>query len=230
MNALVNTSVGGIYVRTEKHGDAAVIEEVIDGDCYGLRAMKAEGFDPSVIVDVGAHIGTFSALAHHLWPDATIYAFEPTKRSFELLLLNVPKAQCYNAAVHYGDEPLVFADDIADRATGGGFACTAEDYRIFSEGKTRADGFLYEIVRENIPTTTLNGIGAIDLLKIDCEGGEWNVLARMSNAVKRIVGEYHLPLSKGATWETFKAMGEAAFPHLSFTPRRLADIELFEAK
>jgi FkbM family methyltransferase len=42
-----------------------------------LRSMKSRGFEPSVVIDGGAHIGTFSLLAKNLFPDARYQLIEP---------------------------------------------------------------------------------------------------------------------------------------------------------
>lgn len=40
------------------------------------------------IVDVGAHVGSFTVLCHEWWPEAKIVAVEPHPESFELLKRN----------------------------------------------------------------------------------------------------------------------------------------------
>lgn len=42
----------------------------------GLTALKARGFDPKVIFDVGAFEGTFCQMARRIWPDSRIMMFE----------------------------------------------------------------------------------------------------------------------------------------------------------
>jgi predicted RNA methylase len=56
------------------------------------------------IVDIGAHVGSFTVLCHHYWPAAKIVAVEPHPDSFELLVRNtahIPANQLLliNAAV-----------------------------------------------------------------------------------------------------------------------------------
>jgi len=40
------------------------------------------------IVDIGAHVGSFTVLCHHYWPEAKIVAIEPHPDSFDLLQRN----------------------------------------------------------------------------------------------------------------------------------------------
>jgi FkbM family methyltransferase len=42
-----------------------------------LRQMKARGFAPKVVVDAGAHIGSFTIIAHSIFPGAIFHLIEP---------------------------------------------------------------------------------------------------------------------------------------------------------
>ena len=56
------------------------------------------------IVDVGSHVGSFTVMAHHYWPNAKIVAVEPHQQSFELMTKNtsqIPESQLLRI-----DEPL----------------------------------------------------------------------------------------------------------------------------
>lgn len=65
-----------------------------------LRNMNIE-----TILDIGANTGQFAKSMHELFPEATLYSFEPLKDSYEELLVqfkNVPQFQAFNVAL--GDE------------------------------------------------------------------------------------------------------------------------------
>ncbi len=65
-----------------------------------LRNMKLE-----TILDIGANTGQFAKSMHELFPEATLYSFEPLKDCYEELLVqfkNVPQFQAFNVAL--GDE------------------------------------------------------------------------------------------------------------------------------
>ncbi len=61
------------------------------------------------------------------------------------------------------------------------------------------------------PPSAIGGVGAVDVLKLDCEGAEFPILADASPAtlavVRTIVAELHAPISDPAT---MAAMGMAA--------------------
>ncbi len=57
------------------------------------------------ILDIGANTGQFAKSMHELFPEATLYSFEPLKDCYEELLVqfkNVPQFQAFNVAL--GDE------------------------------------------------------------------------------------------------------------------------------
>lgn len=57
-----------------------------NGELVILR--KISKLNPSVIIDGGANIGSYSLLANEINPDTRIYSFEPVKSTFEKLKEN----------------------------------------------------------------------------------------------------------------------------------------------
>lgn len=57
---------------------------VVTADCYGLRTL---GFEPDVILDLGANVGTFARFARSLFSSSTtkIVCVEPGERNFAFL-------------------------------------------------------------------------------------------------------------------------------------------------
>jgi FkbM family methyltransferase len=69
--------------------------------CMVYRLL-AIGLKPRVILDIGANRGMFSRCAHYVFPDATIYAFEPLRDCYEKLRnlrSKIKKLECYNVAL-----------------------------------------------------------------------------------------------------------------------------------
>ena len=44
---------------------------------YSLSLLKSYGYEPSLIVDAGAHLGSFAKLAERIYPAAEIHMVEP---------------------------------------------------------------------------------------------------------------------------------------------------------
>lgn len=170
----------------ERNIDYAICHEVQALDCYRVRELVSSGFSPRIIVDIGAHIGSFTALAGKYFPEASIYSFEPLRHHYELLVRNSPKrrGRPLNLAVlgFYGNEE---GRDIypgneferAYRARQLSNAISAE--RLFSK---------YKLPR-------------IDLLKIDCEQSEVNIFRELDHLdrlkdIDVIAGEWHFDTAK----------------------------------
>lgn len=171
----------------ERNIDYAICHEVQALDCYRVRELVSSGFSPRIIVDIGAHIGSFTALAGKYFPEASIYSFEPLRHHYELLVRNSPKrrGRPLNLAVlgFYGNEE---GRDIypgneferAYRARQLSNAISAE--RLFNK---------YKLPR-------------IDLLKIDCEQSEVNIFRELDyldrlKDIDVIAGEWHFDTAKG---------------------------------
>ena len=142
--------------------------------------------DDATVVDIGAGIGDFTLHAARRVPGGRVVAYEPDPGSFRLLEANVSANRVRNvvavrAAVGGGANELRLCD--ARRA--------AERSTAVARGE---DGRL-------VPATTLDrlfeehGIESCDLLKIDCEGGEFDILFAASPGALARIGhiclEYH---------------------------------------
>ena len=158
----------------------SVKEAVVD------RMYERFGFqlEPSwTVVDLGAAIGEFAifAAANSV---ARVLAFEPLPGSFSLLRENLALNQIENVEV--------FELAVSDVAGAARLDTSGEPLRM----GTRSDTAQYVEVRAITLAEVLELAGGeIDLLKIDCEGAEYEILMSSSGAVldsiHRIVLEYH---------------------------------------
>jgi FkbM family methyltransferase len=212
----------GIYVRAHRaEQDVTVIREVIHADCYQLRQMKQAGYEPKTIVSIGSHIGTFELLAHSLWPEAHLVSVEPNRESFALLEMNVGHyASLHNVAVSYIEDAILID---GAHSTGG---CTITTKEEFATKKWRDP---VTIIDKPICLTfdelmKRENLSHIDLLKLDCEGGEKDILRTWSQrtTVDWLVGEYH-----DMSFEDFKKLAEEVLPHLEIYGGNGGDIGPF---
>jgi len=170
----------------ERHIDYAICHEVQALDCYRVRELAQSGFAPRIIVDIGAHIGTFTALAAKYFPDAAIYSFEPLRHHYHLLVRNVPRrrAQARNLAVvgFYRSEEgrEIYPGNEFERAYRAGQLSNAISARqLFTKFK----------------------LPRIDFLKIDCEQSEVNIFRELDHLdrlkdIDVISGEWHFDTAK----------------------------------
>jgi FkbM family methyltransferase len=172
--------------EAERHIDYSICHEVQALDCYRVHELVASGFAPRVIVDIGAHIGTFTAMAAKYFPDATIYSFEPLRHHYDLLVKNSPprRGRPQNLAIvgFYSNEEGhdVYAGtefELAYRSRQLSNAISVSDF--FRKYKLKT----------------------IDLLKIDCEQAEVNIFRELDELdrlrdIEVIVGEWHFATAK----------------------------------
>lgn len=134
--------------------------------------MKLAG-ESKVIFDVGSNVGLYSLLAAKVNPQAQIHAFEPTPEVFQRLQENLALNHMTN----------VTANQVAaGKANGKIFLQRSQGIDDDNEGMN----FVSDITSDNSSLSVdlisigqycdQKGIGNIDLMKIDVEGGEYNVL------------------------------------------------------
>jgi FkbM family methyltransferase len=174
----------GVRLKIARAVDHAVVVEVVFNEEYGTPC------DERTIVDIGASNGVFTLCAAATARQARIYAYEPSTGYYSALIDNIKRngiasrVEAFNFAVgsdHYGRRLLL---------EGGRFFFPS----IVESGRGAAAGMV-------VPSTTLpeimnaHGIDRIDLLKMDCEGAEYEVLYATSpeqlQRISRLRMEYH---------------------------------------
>lgn len=160
---------------------------VLLDDEYGLRKLDDP---PLTIVDIGANVGFFTNHAREQFPQAIIHAYEPS-----------PDTSRYTTGNIAHDLTTFYEEGVA-----------AQDGR--AEMVSLGASMIARTARSEAGTITLTSFatvlqrigGEIDLLKIDCEGAEWDFMVdpALFAHVKQIRMEYHLV--EGRTLQDFKTM------------------------
>lgn len=161
-------------------------------ECFMRKVYETrQDLTDRVVVDIGAGIGDSSI--YYASQGARVYAFEPTSESFELALRNIKINQME-------DQITIFKSAISSHDGGATlfFNPAYPGYNTLLPLGGRTE--LYQ-ARSNIDTCTLTSflsryhIEQIDLLKIDCEGCEFEVItpanAEALTRTKEIILEYH---------------------------------------
>jgi len=165
-------------------------DESVFNEIFKLREYRiAEKaiLEASVILDVGAHAGFFTLYAHALNKQAQIYSIEPEDKNFEALKkhltdngLETNRAIKCALGLRSGIGWLKLADDSHNHEL-------AEEKENETDREVKVYG-LIDFLQEN-------NIENVSLIKMDIEGGEYDVLRPLTAAdfkrIKYIIMEYH---------------------------------------
>lgn len=170
--------------------DIWIIKETCLDRDYERYGCPIEG--DWVIVDIGAGLGDFAICAAREHPRSKIYAYEPFPESYKLLMENIALNEVTNiSSFQYA---IGAHSGIMDLDTTAGAAVqhsTAKSPVSNAEASStiQVEGFsLDDMLKEQ-------EISHCDFLKVDCEGGEFDIFFNASNEtlakITNICLEYH---------------------------------------
>jgi FkbM family methyltransferase len=137
---------------------------LLDHLYYHLKTLKPYYKNAKVVIDVGASFGTFPRIVKYFNPNTTIYCFEMTKLSYDILLKNTAKLK-----------RVFISNNAVGKSKGIIKYYTDEDFPEGSSiNNSKATEKITQITLDSFITE--NKIKNISLLKIDTEGYEINVL------------------------------------------------------
>lgn len=213
-SAAVRVPVGRhrLWVRSDpaaRRWDVEVAEGVLVADEYGLEALAAGGRPIAAILDVGAHLGAFTVAAKRLWPAARVIAAEPDPDSAALFRANTAELDG------------VELEEAAVLGRPGVRHVHLRQAGRANADKNAAASRVAEVVRPldplaKPPTLRVRAVDAaalvarfphfglssrVDLLKLDCEGAEAEILARLAATgllagVGFVRGEWHFAANR----------------------------------
>ncbi|MFH0820317.1 MAG: FkbM family methyltransferase [Candidatus Peregrinibacteria bacterium] len=176
-----------LAITIRNDGDWAIAHELfLDHQYRFCDEVIRKATNP--IIDIGGHLGFFALYAALLNPNVPIYSFEPHEGNFTLLKENLKQNHILNAHPRQlavsnavGQAELYLSQEDLNHST----TCAIEP-----TGAT-----------QKVQTTTLerimekNGIGRCDLVKMDCEGAEFEILYNtpktIFDRIPHIFLEYH---------------------------------------
>ncbi len=177
------------------------IAEVLVDDCYGLDELAAELTEKSccTVLDIGAHVGSFTVAVAMAVPSAQVIAFEPSADRVAYWRRNVAanglagRARIVQAGVggQAGRQVLAGAANLVAETTGA--TGDVVDVVAFEDVMRRVEG-------------------PVDLVKMDCEGSEYDIIGTASlvtlGRIERLVLEYH-PAPQANIVSLFAKLAEA---------------------
>ena len=164
-------------------------------DCYGLRVHSR--CQISSVLDVGACVGFFALAARDAFPNAAIHAYEPN-----------PAVLSYLSSHSQAAEFQVFPEAVG--ATEGKVGLVDHVDWVQARTMWQADGKIPQVAFR----TAVERIGGhCDLVKLDCEGAEWEILTDVTTwrKVDHLTMEYHLWHGEHEHEEVAKVLGNIGF-------------------
>lgn len=166
-----------------------------------IEEYKRKGFeikDHDLIIDIGAHIGLFTIYAAQFCKHGKIFSFEPIKENFDLLKENIELNNLKN--IEYFNLAVLDRED---------------QIKIFKSNDQSAYS-IYKIGTDYQMTNIMslqkifddNKITRCDLLKLDCEGSEYQILMSLPESyfqrIEKICMEYHIINNNSESLESLK--------------------------
>jgi FkbM family methyltransferase len=163
-------------------------------DILLYRGPKAEYWlpkviDPRTVLDIGGNIGLAAVYFARRWPEADIFTVEPLPENYELLRQNVaPYTTIHPYRLALGTESgrMTMHRSVLETNYGG-----ASMYHV---EVNHHDSVVVDVERVH-DFFIRHDLTAVDLIKIDTEGAEYDILSSLPKDIlfrtKWIIGELH---------------------------------------
>jgi FkbM family methyltransferase len=170
--------IDGITLNIEDDPNGGVKHAVATEIVTTYRLQDLTFAPGDVVIDVGAHVGVVSCYLAKKWPGVELYAFEPVPANFARLKRNLGANGCHDAwlacvAVGADTQPITLYGD-PNTNTG--------HYGAFDSGPVAIEAKRLSLV-DLIEQTPISRIA---LLKLDCEGAEYEIIYGMGDLLGRV--------------------------------------------
>ncbi len=203
---LVFHTRGGLTIECPNRPGARVpIYEIFAEDCYHFDwFLGSLAGQPLEVIDIGGQIGTFACRLAQLQPQATIRTYEPSPTTASFLRKNIERNG-------FADRVTVVQEALAASIGTAEF----DDNEGGSGENSLVGGARGSLATVTVQTTTFDAAvaataGSVNVVKIDCEGGEYDLVGASSKetwaSVQRLVLEYH-PVGEHG-WDELRAWFE----------------------
>lgn len=169
--------------------DVWVVKETCLDRDYEANAVSIQ--DNWTIIDIGASLGDFAVSVAYEHPTCQVYAYEPFPESYKLLEENIALNGTGN----------VIAAPIAVGAGAGQMTLFATGAAV-QHTTTKASGTAEAVSVQGLgldDVFAVNALATCDFLKMDCEGGEFDILFNASAATLEKISNISLEYHDGVT-------------------------------
>ncbi|WP_315924294.1 FkbM family methyltransferase [Mesorhizobium sp. SP-1A] len=172
--------------------DESVVDESFDQDIFFSGVPEYLSREDDVVIDVGAHIGTFSLLAARRSPRGTVHAIEASRESYNYLTVNAALNGLGNLKPH-----LLALSNSQGTVTlhhdSGNWGHSIMK-RLSAKGEQVKADTLGHFMEEN-------GIERCSFVKFNCEGAEFPILMNAADddlaKIDMMLILYHEDLAEG---------------------------------
>lgn len=197
-------------------------------DCYDLDWVLGGRRDASLqVLDVGAHVGAFATNLAWSGPQVRVECYEPSPESAKFLRRNVEqnglgaRVRVHELALS-GEAGSAWLDDNSGGSVHNGLV--AADHRLVEGNDALGARSTIAVTTSTFDQASANAPAPFDVVKMDCEGGEYALVyastAANWDSVQRIVMEYHPVV--GESWDElrtfFERLGFVVVKHRSDSP------------
>jgi FkbM family methyltransferase len=184
-------------------GARVPLYEIFAEDCYHFDWFLGPlAGHPLRVLDIGGQVGTFSCRLAQLQPQAVIRTYEPSPATAGFLRRNVERNG-------FSDRVTVLQAALAASVGTAEF----DDNGAGSGQNSLVSGARGTVGTVTVETTTFDAAvhsAPVDLVKMDCEGGEYDLVYASSPeswaSVQRLVIEYHVVA--GQSWDELRSWFE----------------------
>jgi FkbM family methyltransferase len=184
--AVLRTHDGLSITIRQNLWDARVVREIFFARPYVRHVALAPN---PTIVDIGGYIGDFTLYAAKYLDASRVIVYEPTAENFAILTRNIE-------ANGYGNRVIAVNKAVSDSDE------VTLNVRTLDSGEVHVSAYWYQdSPQRKVQAVTLpdllraHRLEFVDLVKIDCEGGEYDILSAVPQHVfariRNIVFEYH---------------------------------------
>lgn len=173
-------------------GARVPIYEIFAEDCYRLEWFLGPlATRPIQVMDIGGQVGTFSCWLAHMQPQATITSYEPSPTTAGFLRKNVEQNH-FDGRITVVESALAATTGFAEFEDNGAGSGTNG---LVSAGHSAGSRPPIKVKTVAFDEAVAAMTAPIEVVKIDCEGGEYDLVLNSSpsswSSVQRVVLEYH---------------------------------------